>query len=385
MRPEVPRLDGVLSDVEVARTAASIASVQEPDGAIPWTTGAHTDVWNHVEAAMALLAGGEVHAAEHAYEWCLRTQREDGSWPMKTVAGVVDDPSAETNMCAYLAVGVWQHWLVRRETAFVRRCWPAVRRALDFVASMQLPFGGIAWSREESGRVNAEALLAGSSSIYQAFRAGVALAELMDQPQPEWELVAGRLGHALRQHRDLFLDKSTFSMDWYYPVLGGAVRGEAGITLIKSRWDDFVVPGLGILCVDTNPWVTGAETCELVLALDALDERDRAVTLLRDMQHLRDPGGGYWTGYVYPDDVNWPEEHTTYTAAAVILAVDALSGTTPGSDIFRGSTLPGDFAEIGLECGCRDRADEGADAGGTQPGTTTVPGGAGRGPDSPEA
>ena len=150
--------------------------------------------------------------------------------------------------------------------------WPVVRRALDFVVGMQLPFGGIAWSQEwdERGpaRVNREALLAGSSSIYQSLRAGVALAELMDDPQPEWELAGGRLGHALREHRDLFLDKSTFSMDWYYPVLGGAVRGQAGVELIESRWDVFVEPGLGIRCVDTNPWVTGAETCELVMALD---------------------------------------------------------------------------------------------------------------------
>ena len=38
--------------------------MQEPDGAIPWTVGEHTDVWNHVEAAMALLVGGQVDAAE---------------------------------------------------------------------------------------------------------------------------------------------------------------------------------------------------------------------------------------------------------------------------------------------------------------------------------
>ena len=84
--------------------------------------------------------------------------------------------------------------------------------------------------RRRTGRVNRDALLAGSSSIYQSLRAGVALAELVDEPQPEWELAGGRLGHALREHRDLFLDKRTFSMDWYYPVLGGAVRGEAGRT-----------------------------------------------------------------------------------------------------------------------------------------------------------
>ena len=121
---------------------------------------------------------------------------------------------------------MWHHWLVRRDLGFVAAHWPVVRRALDFVCGMQLPFGGIAWSQEwhdgEPAHVNAEALLAGSSSIHHALRAGLTLAELLDDPQPDWELTAGRLGHALREHRDRFLDKSTFSMDWYYPVAGPA-------------------------------------------------------------------------------------------------------------------------------------------------------------------
>ena len=209
MSTEVPALPGLLSGHEVAATAASIARAQEPDGAVPWTPGAHTDTWNHVEAAMALLVGGEVDAAHRAYDWCLATQRADGSWPMKVVAGVVDDASGETNMSAYLAVGVWHHWLVRRDEPFVRRTWDAVRRGLDFAVSLQLPFGGIAWSQDPAGAVNDEALVAGSSSIFHALRAGLALAELMGAAQPEWELALGRLGHALRHHRGEFLDKST--------------------------------------------------------------------------------------------------------------------------------------------------------------------------------
>ena len=91
-------------------------------------------------------------------------------------------------------------------------------------------------------------------------------------------------------------------MDWYYPVLGGAVRGRAAYDLLESRWDDFVVPGLGIRCVDTNPWVTGAETCELAMALDALGDHRRALALLADMQHLRERRTArYWTGWVYDD------------------------------------------------------------------------------------
>jgi hypothetical protein len=347
----VPYVDGVLTAEQVVETAASIAAMQEPSGAVPWTVGEHTDVWNHIEAAMALLVGGQVEAAERAYAWVPTMQRYDGSFPMKIVGGVVEDDRGEVNMSAYLAVGVWHHWLIRRDIAFVHRYWPVVRGALDWVVSQQQSFGGINWTPTESF-----SLLAGSSSIYSSLRAGVALADLLEDPQLEWELAGGRLGHALREHRDLFEDKSTYSMDWYYPVLGGAVRGRDAFELLESRWDEFVVPGLGIHCVDTNPWVTGAETCELAMALDSIGDHRRALTLLRDMQHLRGEGGKYWTGWVYGDDVNWPVEHTTYTAAAVILAVDALGEvaghSTAGSGIMRGTSLAPHFAEFALECGC---------------------------------
>lgn len=345
----------LLTPEQIAQTAASIASMQEADGAIPWTVGEHTDAWNHVEGAMALVVGGEIEAAGAAYDWCLRNQRVDGSWAMRIVGGEVEDASTETNMAAYIAVGVLHHWAIRRDRAFLESMWPVVCRALDLVASLQLPFGGIAWSREWDAdgpaKINREALLAGSSSVYQSLRCGVALAEVMDEPQPEWELTGGRLGHAIREHRDQFLDKSTFSMDWYYPVLGGAVRGPAAHEMLAVRWDTFVEDGLGIRCVSANPWVTGAETCELAMALHAIGD-DRAEQMFADMQHLRNDEGGYWTGYVFPDDVNWPVEYTTYTAAAVILAWDVLSDTTAGAAIMTGHGIGVEFDEMALECDC---------------------------------
>ncbi|MFT4081414.1 MAG: prenyltransferase [Nocardioides sp.] len=352
-------VEGVLDPSELRATALSIARQQEPSGAIPWVAGQHTDIWNHVEAAMGLLVGGLVEQAEAAYRWAASMQRPDGSWPMRIEQGVVTEPRGESNMSAYLAVGLWHHWLIRRDRAFVDRLWPHVRAGLDWVVALQQRFGGIAWTPDDDF-----ALLAGGSSIYQSLRAGVALADLVDDPQPEWELVGGRLGHALRTHRDLFADKSTFAMDWYYPVLGGAVTGEDGAELLAGRWDDFVVPGLGVRCVDTNPWVTGAETCELVLALDNLGDHRRALGVFEQMQHLRAPDGGYWTGWVYADpahpndnpDVVWPAEHSTFTAAAVLLAADALGAhygaATTGSGIMRGRGLGAVFAELALECGC---------------------------------
>lgn len=352
MSTDIPHLPGLLDVHAVRGTVSSIVRVQEASGAIPWFRGGHTDTWDHVECAMALLAGGEVEAAERAYAWLFATQRADGSWPMRLASGRVEDEATDTNMTAYVAVGVWHHWLVRRDEAFVHRAWPAVRRALDRVTALQLPFGGIAWAATPGGEVAGTALVAGSSSIHHALACGIALSELVDEPQPEWELAAGRLGHAVRNHEDRFEAKTRYSMDWYYPVLGGAVRGEPAAARLRARWDDFVVEGLGVRCVDDRPWVTGAETCELALSLDAVGERDRALGLLAAMQHLRDEDGSYWTGHVFADDARWPVECSTWTAAAVVLAVDAVSGTTPGSAIFRWTTVPTRFTEIGLECGC---------------------------------
>ncbi len=45
--------------------------------------------------------------------------------------------------------------------------------------------------------------------------------------------------------------------------------------------------------------------------------------------------GSYWTGIVYPERVLFPfDEHTAYTAGAVVLAVDAITRGTPASDVF---------------------------------------------------
>jgi hypothetical protein len=156
------------------------------------------------------------------------------------------------------------------------------------------------------------------------------------------------LQHAVARHPGAFLDKSRFSMDWYYPVLGGAVRGPSADRLLASRWDEFVVPGLGARCVADRPWVTGAETAELALTLASIGDHERATTLLREMQHLRVEDGSYWTGYVFDDDAIWPEERSSWTAAAVVLAADALVGG-PTLELFAGHSLPTGVS-VGATC-----------------------------------
>jgi hypothetical protein len=324
----------VLSGDQVRRTVASIAADQEDDGALPWFRGGQLDPWDSIEAAMALDVGGEHDRAGAAYRWLAARQRRDGSWAAEYRDGMESAPAAESNHAGYLAVGAWHTWLSTGDEQLVTELWPAVRRGLDLVTGMQLPGGAVSWALRPDGTPDDTALLTGNASLFQALRCGIALAALHGETQPDWELAVTELGTALRTRPDAFADRSRYSMDWYYPVLGGAVTGTDARDRLAADWDLFVVPGLGTRCVSDHPWVTGAETCELALALAVAGQPEAALEQVAAMQHLRHEDGSYWTGYVYADDARWPVERTTWTAAAVVLAADALSGATAASGLF---------------------------------------------------
>lgn len=336
-------LAGVLDARQLQATADAIAAVQRPDGAVPWFTGGHLDPWDHVQAAMGLAAAGRVVEAEAAYAWSAETQRSDGSWATRYVGDdltEVADDATDANFTAYVATGVWHHWRSTGDRGFVARMWPVVAAALDAVIAMQASDGTVRWTRSASGRLADESLVTGNASIHLSLRCGVALGDLLGHDATPWRDAAVRLRHALDHHEERFASKSRFSMDWYYPVLGGVLSADDARKRLDSRWDDFVVPDQGVRCVDDSPWVTGGETCELVLALDACGRTDEALRIFSDIQRLRTGDGSYWTGYVYPDETFWPVEQAAWTAGTVLLVVDALTRTTDANGLFRGEGLP---------------------------------------------
>jgi len=330
-----------LSEADVLATGEWIAREQEPSGAIAWPDG-HVDVWDHVECAMALSACRLRGPARRAYAWLRDTQRADGSWPRSSVGGTVTDPAAESHHAAYVAVGAWHEYLVTGDEDYALSLWPTVRRAVEWALELRAPRGEILWERDAAGAPGTYALLSGCSSIHQSLRCAIALAKLADDPQPDWELAADRLAHLVAAHPGAFADKSGFAMDWYYPVLGGAVRGVNAVRRLAADWDTFVVPGRGVRCVSDQPWVTGAETCELVLALDACGMQAEAREMFATTRHLRQGDGSYWTGWQYVNRAPFPRERSSWTAAAVVLAADALTGWSGGAGVFRdaGSAEP---------------------------------------------
>ncbi len=357
----IPDVPAILSADQLVATGHAIAASQQAGGSIGWPDG-HVDAWSHLECAMALSVCGLRGPARRAYAWLAEAQQPDGSWPVQAPGGGVDEWATESNHAAYCAVAVWHELLVTGDEDFTAQLWPVVKAGIEFAIGLQTQRGEIIWRRHEDGTPDSYALLTGSSSMYSSLRCAIALADHVADPQPDWELAASQLGHTVACHSEAFADKSRFSMDWYYPVLGGPVRGPAAERMLKAGWDTFMVPGLGVRCVSDEPWVTGAEPCELALALDAIGQPDKAMELFEQIQFLRDPGGGYWTGWQFVTQKHFPHEMSSWTAAAIVLAADTLASgaggaSTGAAGLFRELAAPPSVWQAAdpAACGCTER------------------------------
>lgn len=323
----------------IRRSAEYILAQQLNDGCIPWFKGHYADPWDHVEAAMGLSIAGEHSAAERAYAWLASIQLEDGSWWAAYKNGQADNcERRESNFVAYIATGIWHHFLITGDRGFLACHWPMVEKALEFVLALQSEHGEIQWAVNGQGEPLEDALITGCSSIYKSLECGINIAKVLGLPGTRWQRARERLGAALRDKPHRFdrtwESKARFSMDWFYPVLTGVFDGDDARARLQQKWDEFVVAGLGCRCVNDEPWVTVAESCELTMALQAAGETAKAEALYRGLHRWQDEDGGYWTGYVYRDSAVWPEEKTTWTVGAMLLAADALVGLTPASALF---------------------------------------------------
>jgi hypothetical protein len=98
--------------------------------------------------------------------------------------------------------------------------------------------------------------------------------------------------------------------------------------------NSFWIKDLGIKCVADEPWVTVAETSECSIAFKKIGEDKIASELLLNAIAIVDSQDIPYMGWQFHENIYWPEETPSWTAAACILAADANNKLTPGADLF---------------------------------------------------
>ena len=313
--------------------------IQADDGSITWEKNSKLDPWDHVECAMALVTAGEIEAAKNAYSWMQLSQEEVGGWFSEYQLGSPSKRRVETNFAAYICVGLWHFYLVTKNKDFLEEYFPVLDKAMKFVCSMQTEHGDVLWALDAQGSKLDDSLLTGCSSIYKSLECFYAIKKVLNQELGNIEDIMASLKTSILEKPERFdrgwKSKDRYSMDWYYPILCGLIYGDAARERLKQREKDFIVEGLGCKCVEDEPWITVAESSELVMALAASGQKDRAKEIFSWLHQWKDPKDNlYWTGYVYPDKAFWPVEKPTWTAAAVLLAADTLFKFTDASELF---------------------------------------------------
>jgi hypothetical protein len=341
--PAIPSLRGAVD---------CILGSQLADGAIPWFEDGPWDAWNHTECLMALLATGQREAAGAGFDFLADTQHADGAWlggygnalPFEAdglrIARVAAPEVRDSNFTAYPATGLWHAYLSGMGRNFVDRYWPMVRDAIDFVIVNQHPQGDVSWCSEAHRSPLDDAVLAGNASIYLSLAHAIALSNVVNDRRPHWQEAWARLGNTIRSRGDRFdrlgTDRSGFAMDWYYPILAGALPENVARRRLLSRQAQFIEQGRGCRCVASEPWATVAESAELAMVLIGLGLPRQARALLKWQEAHRDTDGVYWMGWQFELDIAWPVEKPSWTQAAMILAHDALENRSASGRILAG-------------------------------------------------
>ena len=316
--------------------AKYILSCQDSEGGIRWEPNSKLDPWDHIESAMGLDVLGFEAESKNAYNWLRAYQESDGSW-LSLFHSSEKNNLKETNFSSYIAVGMWHHFKNFNDKNFLDEFWPVLDAAIEFTLSAQSEHGDFSWAKDNKNWLD-DSLKTGCSSIYMSLLCYKKIAYAIDKRDRVSDTQINNLRDCLKNKPFRFdrnwESKERYSMDWYYPILSGAFSKSDSIELIRDKWNEFVVEGLGCKCVKEEPWVTAAESAELVLALTKIGLKNEAEKILQDTFNLIDDDGLLWTGYVFKDKKFWPIEKPSWTMGAAILAGNAINKFSPSSDFF---------------------------------------------------
>ena len=325
------------------RIAKSIKKNQLDSGAIPSNADLSHDPWDHIEAIMGLNFLKDKESSDLAFKWLKNNQNKDGSWYAKYFNNDPIELNKPTHFGPYISVAALHYFKIFSDKDKLFELWETIKSAIDFSIDLQNSNGTIPWSVDKNNEIENDFLLTGSSSILKSLECAIAISKILDLDSNEkWTKAYESLAYAVRNPEGLFdktTDRSRFSMDAYYPIISGVLLDYEKEKYIKKIFKDFYVEGIGVKCVVDEPWVTVAETSEFIISLVISNELEEAKKILVEVMNISDSNDIPYMGWQYVENIFWPEEKPSWTAAALILAADSIFDFSPGSNILKDNQL----------------------------------------------
>ncbi len=316
------RSEGVLRDQEIETTLKFLCQQQTAHGFVPWTADSYGDPWNHSEVVIAMLLGGRFDEARLGLDWILQSQNPDGSLCHYYLSSGVKEPKRDLNCCSYpylaFLLGI-ELGVIDVEDALLRRY---MNGSVEYILRYQDSIGGFPWAIDPDGRSYEGRLLSASSSMITALQAAIEIMTRLSLDTSELVAAESSLSSLIvKSQQENFLDKTSWAMDWYYPILAKGREVDQHECRIDHVFSKNFESESGVCCLSTNPWVTTAETAEFAMALAIIGREAEAKRVLRMTCQMRQTDGSYLTGMVVPSKRSFPKgERSTYSAAAVVIA-----------------------------------------------------------------
>ena len=301
---------------------------QSSSGMIYWDEKKNFDAWDHFECLTALAILGRKDSFLKGLNWFLDNLSKDNQIFSSYKGKKITQNYYELHHAIYFSVPLLQGFYIFEEIELLKKNFDPLKKIVEKTINSRDNYGFFYWA-EKDGEFQDNSLISATSSIYLSLKASIEIYKFLKKDTKLLEDIIKSIeqqftGDMSRFNRD-GVDRSRFSMDAYYPYLAGINLDNS--TLLDSL-SDFYVPGMGIKCVKEEPWVTFAESSEAIISLIRVGEIEFAKKIMSEIENFKNKEGIFPTGYQFSEKIFWPDERSTWTNAAYIIAKDCLYDLT---------------------------------------------------------
>ena len=302
---------------------------QNNSGAINWDYRGKCDPWDHCECLIALAIYEEWDAFNKGIEWFFNNLNAEGHIASEFINEKVSKSYYESHHAPYIFLPLYQKFLIDSDIDYLVEYKNKIQDIYNATLAFADSEGFLFWAKDEGGYSD-NSLITASCSVHISLKTYEKIAGILDLDSNHKEILLNQEKINSNKFDRDGVSRKRFSMDNYYPFLCGIGNDE----LISKTLSDFYNDGLGIKCVIEEPWVTFAESSEFIISLVVMNRKEDAKKILEEIMRFQDGRGIFPTGYQYELDILWPDEFSTWTNAAVIIAADCVFGISKKGNVF---------------------------------------------------